>query len=1115
SKEDHKVNLKLVLELLKKEKLFFRLSKCQFWLQEVHFLGHVVNKNGIHVDPSKIGAMKNWKAPKTPIAKPLTALTQKNQKYEWGVEHEEAFRTLKDNLCNAPILSFPDGAADFVVYCDASNQGLGGLLMQRDKVIAYALRQLKIHEKNYTMHGLELGSVVSLIGDVRTMIMDKAHAMRYSIHSGTDKMYYNLRDMYWWSGMKRNIATYAKVKANPLIGPKMMQETTDKFVLIKERLKSARDRQKSYADNRRKPLMFEVGDQVLLKVSPWKGVVRFEKKEIMDREVKKLKRSRIPIVNVRWNSKRGPEFTWEREDFMKAKREKKIVGNKMHKAFLLPVIEFPLLEEVPTASEKSSHCQKKRDATAEKIALLLKSSSNCQSKHMTVTLKMDQQNPTLAKIPILDTGKFERWQFQIQQYLQHEHYALFEVIEFGDSYEALKDNPTTGSASDETGKKKEMTVTLTTDDMQKRKNDVNARTTLLLSLPDEHQLRFSKSKTARELWAAILKIFGGNEATKKTKKNLLKQQYGNFKAKGSETLEQTFNRLQVIVSQLQFMDVEIEQDDLNQNDETGKKKEMTVTLTTDDMQKRKNDVNARTTLLLSLPDEHQLRFSKSKTAQELWAAILKIFGEWLMHTIVWRNKSDLDTMSLDDLYNHLKVYESEVQKKSESTFQNMAFISSAKHSSGNEEVNIASVSTASTNVSTTTTWKKISIQGTDVAGFDKSKVECFNCHKMVHFARECRAPRSQDRGKRDNYRQGSKVEEQAPKALMAIDGVGWDWSYMANDEENHALVADEEAPTKFALMTKTSAESEVFDNSLCSKACKKNTDSINSKITDLDDKLSDAKNMIYHYKLGLAQVEARLAEHRNQEVKYCEKIRVLEFKTESRANCIEKLSEFADDTITDYSRPSSAIESTSDDAQNRNPSVSETEASPGTISPKHFIKFVKAADKPTENKTEKKETVRKPSVRYAEQYRKPTKRSNVRGNQRNWNNLKSHQLGVKMRRSSPKNNYTHRSMSPRPAVHRPYRPPIRPVRPNMNVAQPKRTSFHKPAHSYNKRPLQRTSAVRSQFRDPRVATINRKFPIVNRKLPTVNRKFPTGNTKFFTADMGKKENAVKASACWI
>nr|GEX96451.1 hypothetical protein [Tanacetum cinerariifolium] len=397
---------------------------------------------------------------------------------------------------------------------------------------------------------------------------------------------------------------------------------------------------------------------------------------------------------------------------------------------------------------------------------------------------MDQQNPTLAKIPILDTGKFEQWQFRIQQYLQHEHYALWEVIEFGDSYEvpaSTASTTTTDTTSGGTSKKSGRTITLIAKDMQKRKNDVKARTILLLSLPDEHQLRFSKYKTAQELWAAILKTFGGNEATKKTKKNLLKQQYGNFKAEGSETLEQTLNRLQVIVGQLQFIDVEVEHDDLNQK------------------------------FLTSLAPE------------------------WLMHTIVWRNRSDLDTMSLDDLYNHLKVYESEVQKKSEPDSQNMAFISSAKHSRGNEDVNTTSVSTASTNVPTASanigvasisqdtacaylasqsscskikfedinqideddmeemdikwnmtllsmradkfwkkTGKKISIQGLDVAGFDKSKVECFNYHKMGYFARECRAPRSQDRGKRDNYKQGSKVEEQAPKALMAIDGVGWD-----------------------------------------------------------------------------------------------------------------------------------------------------------------------------------------------------------------------------------------------------------------------------------------------------------------------------------------------------
>nr|GEW23019.1 putative ribonuclease H-like domain-containing protein [Tanacetum cinerariifolium] len=474
--------------------------------------------------------------------------------------------------------------------------------------------------------------------------------------------------------------------------------------------------------------------------------------------------------------------------------------------------------------------------------------------------------------------KFEQWKYRIQQYLQHEHYALWEVIEFRDSYEAPKDDVATGSASEGTAKKNGRIVTVTIEDMQKRRNDVKARTTLLLALPGEHKLRFSKYKTAQELWAAILKTFGGNEATKKTKKNLLKQQYSNFKAEGMETLEQTFNRLQAIVSHLEFIEIEIEQDDLNQK------------------------------FLTSL-------------ALEL-----------LMHTIVWRNKSDLDTISLDDLYNHLKVYEPEVQKKSELNSQNMAFISSAKNNSRNEEVNTASIPTVSTQVSpagpnvTTAnisldtacayiasqsngsqikyedinqiyeddieemdikwnmallsmradrfwkkTGKKISIQGTDVAGFDKSKVECFYCHKMGHFARECKAPRSQDSGRRDNYRQGSK---------------------------NHALVTDEEAPTEFAPMAKSSSDNEIG------------------------------------------------------------------------------LPEFVDDTITDYSKPSPAIESNSDDFQNKKPSVAKTGESSSTILSKPAIKFVKSADRPTETKTDKVETAKKPAVKYAELYRQTSKSTN-------------------------------------------------------------------------------------------------------------------------------------------
>nr|GEW60739.1 hypothetical protein [Tanacetum cinerariifolium] len=207
-----------MLDLLRKEKLYTKFSKCEFWLQEVHFLGHMVNHDGIHVDPSKIEAVKSWKAPTTP--------SEKNHKYEW------------------------DGVKDFVVYCDASNQGLGCVLMQRDK-------ELNMHQRRW----------IELITDYECEI-------RYHPRKENVVVAALIRK-------ERVKPRRADIGESSLIRPELIQETTEKVVLIKEKLKAARDRQKSYADNRRKPLEFEVRDQVLLKVSSWKDVVNFGKKEML------------------------------------------------------------------------------------------------------------------------------------------------------------------------------------------------------------------------------------------------------------------------------------------------------------------------------------------------------------------------------------------------------------------------------------------------------------------------------------------------------------------------------------------------------------------------------------------------------------------------------------------------------------------------------------------------------------------------------------------------------------------------------------------------------------------------------------------------------------------
>nr|GEZ11986.1 hypothetical protein [Tanacetum cinerariifolium] len=270
----------------------------------------------------------------------------------------------------------------------------------------------------------------------------------------------------------------------------------------------------------------------------------------------------------------------------------------------------------------------------------------------------------------------------------------------------------------------------------------------------------------------------------------------------------------------------------------------------------------------------------------------------------------------------------------------------------------------------------------------------------------------------------------------------------------------------------------------CSKSYKKNTKSLNYKITDLDDKLFDSKNMLFYYEAGLAQVKGRLADFKNQEIKFCEKIRGLELQVGFKNDRIESLTnelellkkekgkletkltgflsvskdldsllesqkldknnkglgysaippppaqvysppkkdmswtglpEFADDTITDYSRPSPIIKSNTDDT-NRNSCVTETRESSSIITSKPAIEFVKAAERPTDTKIDKVETAKKSVVKYAELYIKPSKKSTVRGNQRIWNNLKSQQLGVKNRRTCSTN--THKSNSPRPVVHK-------------------------------------------------------------------------------------------------
>ncbi|GJW26458.1 uncharacterized mitochondrial protein-like protein [Tanacetum coccineum] len=374
---------------------------------------------------------------------------------------------------------------------------------------------------------------------------------------------------------------------------------------------------------------------------------------------------------------------------------------------------------------------------------------------------MDQDSAHMvaaSKVPMLKPGEYEIWRMRIEQYIQMIDYALWEVIENGATL------PKTTTVE---GVVTVMPIT-TAEEKAQRRLEVKARSTLMMGIPNEHQLKFNSIKDAKKLLEAVEKRFGGNAATKKTQRNLLKQQYENFTAPSSEMLDQTFDRLQKLVSQLELLDEKLSQEDVNQK------------------------------LLRSLSPE------------------------WNTHAVVWRNKADLDTMSMDDLYNNLKVYEPEVKgmSSSSSSTQNMAFVSSSNNntSSTNEAVNTAhGVSTASTQVNAANftnidnlsdavicsffasqpnspqlihkdlqqihlddieeidlrwqmamltmrarrflknTGRKLTVNGNETIGFDKSKVECYNYHKRGHFARECRAPRNQD-NKKESSRRSVHVE---------------------------------------------------------------------------------------------------------------------------------------------------------------------------------------------------------------------------------------------------------------------------------------------------------------------------------------------------------------------
>ncbi|GJS74708.1 putative ribonuclease H-like domain-containing protein, partial [Tanacetum coccineum] len=475
----------------------------------------------------------------------------------------------------------------------------------------------------------------------------------------------------------------------------------------------------------------------------------------------------------------------------------------------------------------------------------------------------------IAKLPILKLGEYKMWAIRIKQYFQIQDYALWEVIENGDSWVSVS------QTSQENGiTVTKMSTPATIEEKINKKNDVKARGLLLMTLPNERHLTFSQYPDAKSMFAAIETRFGGNATTKKTQKTLLKQQYENFSATSGESLDSIFNRLQKIVSRLAILGVIIAQEDLN------------------------------------------LKFVSS------------LPPEWNTHVVVWMNKLEVETMSIDDLYNNFKIVVQKVKKTvgTSSSGQNLAFMTAPSCSSTNDANTACSqVSAASPSVNTVSpqvctasvsdntvyafmvenpngsnvlhqdleqiheddleamdlkwqlsllsvrakkyyqrTGKKIFINGNDIAGYDKSKVECYNFHKLGYFARECRAPRSKEgqfRNQDNTRKQGNN--EDTSKAMLAIDGVGFDWSDMA----------EEQVQTNMALMA--FSDSEVYTDKTCSKTCLKNYETLKKQYDDLLAKLHQTEFKASTYKRGLDTVEAQLVTYRKNEVLFSEEVVVL------------------------------------------------------------------------------------------------------------------------------------------------------------------------------------------------------------------------------------------------
>nr|GEX79442.1 reverse transcriptase domain-containing protein [Tanacetum cinerariifolium] len=409
NKQEHEEHLKLILELLKKEQLYAKFSKCEFWIPKVQFLGHMIDSQGIHVDPAKIESIKDWASPKTAteirqflglagyyrrfiegfskIARPMTKLTQKKVKFEWVTNKKNLFKFGRGANAKGK-----EAQTEAMKPENLKSEDVGGMLIENSKDLEKPRKEKLEPHADGTLC-LNNKSWFPCYGELKTLIMYESYKSKYSVHPGFDKMYQDMKLLYWWPNMKADIATYVskcltclKVKAKHqkpsglLVQPEILQWKWDNITMD---LSPSSQRHKVYikflegisegyghsvgyeygvpseTDGQSEMTIQTLEDMLRACVIDFRNefTARFtsnlkkclsdeplaisldevqindklrfveEPFEVMDREVKRLKQSRIPIINVRWNSMRGPEFTWEREDQFRKKYPQLFTAN--------------------------------------------------------------------------------------------------------------------------------------------------------------------------------------------------------------------------------------------------------------------------------------------------------------------------------------------------------------------------------------------------------------------------------------------------------------------------------------------------------------------------------------------------------------------------------------------------------------------------------------------------------------------------------------------------------------------------------------------------------------------------------------------------------------------